>query len=117
MDINTHASWLKDFYISRQWYPYPPFIRLAFLTEEMGELAQAVRTHEIGRDHPDEQRQSVEKQQERILEELADVFDNVLILADKYGYSPEDLMRASESKLRARFGTQESSEPDSGEVL
>ncbi|MCH4160717.1 MAG: MazG-like family protein [Bifidobacterium sp.] len=105
MDIHAHANWLKNFYISRQWYPYPPFVRLAFLNEELGELAQAVRTHEIGRDHPDERQQTETEQLNHIREELADVFDNVLIMADKYGLTPDDLMEASESKLQARFGT------------
>jgi NTP pyrophosphatase (non-canonical NTP hydrolase) len=105
MDIESHASWLKHFYISRQWYPYPPFVRLAFLNEEIGELAQAVRTHEIGRDHPHEQQQSEDEQLSHIREELADVLDNVIIMADKYGFTPEDLMEASELKLRTRFNT------------
>ncbi|MFT8705070.1 MazG nucleotide pyrophosphohydrolase domain-containing protein [Bifidobacterium aquikefiricola] len=103
MNIADHALWLRDFYTSRGWYAYPPFIRLAFLTEELGELSQAVRAYEIGRDHPHERVRTESEQQAHILEELADVFDNVLILADTYGYSPDELIQASESKLRERF--------------
>ncbi|MGO3357986.1 MAG: MazG nucleotide pyrophosphohydrolase domain-containing protein [Bifidobacterium crudilactis] len=104
MDIHNHARWLKDFTISRQWYPYPPFVRLAFMSEELGELAQAVRTHEIGRDHPHEQKLSEDEQLSHIREELADVLDNLLIMADKYGFTADDLMQASEAKLTKRFG-------------
>ncbi|MFT8537086.1 MazG-like family protein [Bifidobacterium aquikefiri] len=71
---------------------------MVFLTEELGELSQAVRAYEIGRDHPHEQPQSESDQQDHILEKLADVLDNVLILADKYGYSPDELIEASEGK-------------------
>ncbi|MFT9008798.1 MAG: MazG-like family protein [Bifidobacterium sp.] len=103
MNIADHALWLRDFYASRGWYAYPPFIRLAFLTEELGELSQAVRAYEIGRDHPHEQVQTESEQHDHIREELADVLDNVLILADKYGYGPDELIEASEGKLHERF--------------
>ncbi|MFT9008781.1 MAG: MazG-like family protein [Bifidobacterium sp.] len=76
---------------------------MALLTEELGELSRAVRAYEIGRDHPHEQTQSESEQKDHICEELADFLDNLLILADKYGYRPDELIKDSEDKLRQRF--------------
>lgn len=53
MNLTEYQEWVRDFYKKRQWYNYPPFIRSNFLTEEVGELAQAIRKIEIGRDRPD----------------------------------------------------------------
>lgn len=50
MNLQSYQKWLCNFYRSRKWYQYDPFIRLNFLTEEVGELAQAVRAYEIGRE-------------------------------------------------------------------
>lgn len=54
MIIDEHRQWLINFYKQRDWYQYSPFIRLNFLMEEVGELAQTVRSIELGRDHPGE---------------------------------------------------------------
>jgi NTP pyrophosphatase (non-canonical NTP hydrolase) len=103
MDIEEHASWLKDFYQRRGWYDYPPMERMVFLTEELGELAQVVRAREIGRDHPHDDIDLEGDVQGHIREEIADVLDNLVILAEKYDISPSALMEASESKLSQRF--------------
>ena len=36
MKINEYNSWVIDFYKKRNWYQYDPFIRVGFLTEEVG---------------------------------------------------------------------------------
>ena len=79
------------FYRKRNWYQYDVFIRSNFLIEEVGELAQAIRKREIGRDRPDELFQSDVENLEDIKEELGDVLDNIFILADKYGISMEEI--------------------------
>lgn len=84
MNLQTYQQWLCDFYRLRQWYQYHPFIRLNFLSEEVGELAQAVRAYEIGRARPDENEQSQAQKLQHIEEEIGDVLNNLLILADKY---------------------------------
>lgn len=45
--IQEHQAWVKQFYESRNWYRFNPLIRMNFLTEEMGELTQVVRTIEL----------------------------------------------------------------------
>ncbi len=86
----------------RDWYQYSSFIRLNFLTEEVGELSRAIRAIEIGRDHPGEHETAAEREY-NLHEELADVMDQVLILCDKYDVDPDSLMAFSEKKLKKRF--------------
>ncbi|MGT2666804.1 MazG nucleotide pyrophosphohydrolase domain-containing protein [Streptococcus rifensis] len=103
MDLKDYQDWLSRFYKERSWYEYNPFIRCNFLTEEVGELAQAVRKKEIGRDRPDEEETADQDNLEDIKEELGDVLDNVFILADKYQISLEDIMKSHKEKLEKRF--------------
>lgn len=74
-----------------------------FLNEETGELGRAIRTVEIGRDHPGEVAEDKSVAMDNLKEELADVLDQVLIVADKYDVTPEELFEQSESKLKGRF--------------
>lgn len=103
MKLSEHTSWLIDFYRQRNWYQYPPAIRVNFLTEEVGELSRAIRAIEIGRDHPGEKVKTPPELRANLVEELADTMDQVLILCGKFGVDPEQLMIASEEKLKRRF--------------
>ncbi|WP_282920788.1 MazG-like family protein [Ignavigranum ruoffiae] len=103
MDIKNYQTWVSKFYQERHWYQYNPFIRSNFLTEEVGELAQAIRKYEIGRDRPDEEVPSQVENLADIKEELGDVLDNIFILADKYQISLEEIMVAHKNKLEKRF--------------
>ena len=79
------------------------FIRLNFLMEEVGELAQTVRAIELGRDHPGETSQTPTELNDHLKEELANVLDQVLILSDKYQLDVDELIVQSETKLKKRF--------------
>ncbi|WP_283679864.1 MazG-like family protein [Lentilactobacillus sp. Marseille-Q4993] len=103
MDINEHMNWLIKFYEKRNWYHYAPPIRLNYLTEEVGELSRAIRAIEFGRDHPGEREQTTKEKQANLIEELADVIDQTLIICSKYHIDPNVLFEASEKKLKARF--------------
>ncbi|MDN6967051.1 hypothetical protein FCS83_00395 [Oenococcus sp. UCMA 17063] len=103
MNLRQHQQWLIDFYKQRGWYSYSSFIRLNYLTEEVGELSRAVRALEIGRDHPGEKKQSHEFLENNLKEELADILDQLLIFCDKYDIKIDDLLQASEGKLKKRF--------------
>ena len=103
MDIEAYQKWISDFYRKRNWYQYDVFIRSNFLIEEVGELAQAIRKREIGRDRPDELFQSDVENLEAITEHLGDVLDNIFILADKYGISLEEIAQTHQEKLERRF--------------
>lgn len=87
----------------RNWTEYGPFIRLGFLMEETGELARAVRAIEIGRDRPDEQRQESSELKKELIEEMGDVLANLLILADLYDVTVEEVFFAHQQKLTKRF--------------
>ena len=50
MDIVAFQRWVEEFYEKRSWSQYNAFIRLNFLTEEVGEVSRVVRAIEIGRD-------------------------------------------------------------------
>lgn len=106
LNLKKHQEWLVDFYKRRNWYQYSPFIRLNFLTEEVGELSRAIRAMKIGRDHPGEPKQSQKDFKNNLVEELADVLDQVLIMADKFDIDPETLLEHSQEKLTKRFQKQ-----------
>lgn len=103
MTLQTYQQWLVEYYKIRHWYDYNPFIRLNFLTEEVGELAQAVRAYEIGRDRADEPPLSQHVRLAHIQEELGDVLNNVLILADKYQLDLAGIMQENQQKLIQRL--------------
>ena len=103
MNLEDYQKWVSDFYKKRNWYQYDLFIRFNFLSEEVGELAQAIRKKEIGRDRPDETKGSEQENLNNIREELGDVLDNIFIIADKYEISLDDIMLAHQEKLEARF--------------
>lgn len=107
MTLKQYQDWLVDFYKSRDWYQYSSFIRLNFLTEEVGELSRAIRAIEIGRDHPGEST-SAKDRNYNLHEELADVMDQVLILCSQYDVDPDSLMGFSERKLEKRFEDKQS---------
>jgi len=103
MDIKSYQQWISQFYKQRNWYEYQPFIRVNFLSEEVGEVCRAIRTIEIGRDRPDERKTDYNQQLENLTEELGDVLDNLFILADKYDISLEQIMNSHKEKLQTRY--------------
>ena len=103
MNIFDYQQWITAFYKKRGWYALNPFIRVNFLTEEVGEVSKAIRTIEIGRDRPDETTLTKEAQIENLKEELCDVLDNLFILADKYQIDLTDIMESHKEKLTKRY--------------
>ena len=103
MNILEYQKWITEFYKKRGWYDLNPFIRVNFLTEEVGEVSKAVRTIEIGRDRPNEVTKSKEQQVENLKEELGDVLDNLFILADKYEIDLTEIMESHKCKLTKRY--------------
>jgi NTP pyrophosphatase (non-canonical NTP hydrolase) len=103
MELNEYQAWISEFYKKRNWYQYDSFIRANFLAEEVGEVSRAIRTIEIGRDRPDEESSDFPTQLENLTEELGDVLDNIVILADKYGISFQEIMSAHKQKLSQRY--------------
>ncbi|KRM97071.1 pyrophosphatase [Liquorilactobacillus aquaticus DSM 21051] len=106
MELKDHQEWLVAFYKKRDWYKFSPEIRMNFLTEEVGELARAIRTFEIGRDHPGEKKKTQEEMFDNLKEELADVIDQALVLCAKYDLEPSKILHFSENKLIKRFKDQ-----------
>lgn len=103
MNILEYQKWITDFYKKRGWYDLNSFIRVNFLTEEVGEISKAIRTIEIGRDRPDEAAIPKVKQIENLKEELGDVLDNLFILADKYQIDLTEIMESHKEKLTKRY--------------
>lgn len=81
------------------------FIRLNFLTEEVGEVSRVVRAIEIGRDRPDEQTKTQEELKQELKEELGDVLSNLIVLSQKYDLDLQDIMETHVTKLSKRFET------------
>lgn len=105
MNITEFQHWVKDYYQQRQWSDLNIFVRIGFLAEETGEVARAIRALEIGRDRPDEMEGSYEQNRKELTEELGDVLGNLIVIANKYDISLEDILEAHKEKLQARYAS------------
>lgn len=103
MNILEYQNWITEFYKKRGWYELNAFIRVNFLTEEVGEVSRAIRTIEIGRDRHDEKMLTKEERLANLKEELGDVLDNLFILADKYEINLTEIMESHKNKLTNRY--------------
>ena len=104
MTLRAHQLWLKAFYERRGWDELSAGTRVNFMTEEIGEVAKAIRKLELAYDHPGQTAGTLLERRENLQEELADVLDALLILADKYEIAADDLLTQSQAKLSARYG-------------
>ncbi|MBD3922290.1 MazG-like family protein [Paenibacillus sp. PR3] len=105
MNINEFQQWVKDYYAQRKWSDLNIFIRIGFLAEETGEVARAIRALEIGRDRPDEVDGTYEENKVQLVEELGDVLGNLIVIANQYDISLEEILDAHKEKLAARYSS------------
>lgn len=103
MDVTEFQQWVNDYYENRGWSELDIFIRIGFLAEETGEVARAIRALEIGRDRPDEVSESFINNREALVEELGDVLGNVIVIANKYNISLEEVFNSHKEKLLKRY--------------
>lgn len=103
MDVNAFQQWVNDYYEKRGWSDLDIFIRIGFLAEETGEVARAIRALEIGRDRPDEADHTNAENKQELIEELGDVLGNVIVIANKYDFSLEDIFKSHREKLHQRY--------------
>lgn len=112
MNILSYQKKIVQFYQEKGWYELEPFVRINFLTEEVGEISRAVRDIEIGRDRSDEKPKTQSEKYENLAEEIADVLDNLLILADKYELHFERILDEHLKKLYSRYPDSSPNHPD-----
>ncbi len=105
MNVTEFQQWVKDYYKMRGWSDLDIFIRIGFLAEETGEVARAIRALEIGRDRPDEVVGTLEENKKELTEELGDVLGNLIVIANKYDISLEEIFRSHKEKLAERYST------------
>src|SRR5690606_41123883 len=98
MDVTEFQQWVKEYYENRGWSELDIFIRIGFLAEETGEVARAIRALEIGRDRPDEVTDSFLDNRKALVEELGDVLGNVIVIANKYNISLEEVFHSHKEK-------------------
>lgn len=103
MKIQDYQLWVRQFYQKQGWYDRNPFMRITYLTEEIGEVACAVRDIELGRERPDETDKSKRDKINHSIEELGDALDNIFILADKYGIDMEEVIIRHQQKFEQRY--------------
>lgn len=103
MDVNAFQQWVKTYYEERGWSEFDIFIRIGFLAEETGEVARAIRALEIGRDRPDETAGTYAENKQELIEELGDVLGNVIVIANKYDVSLEEVFESHKKKLTDRY--------------
>lgn len=90
-----------------KWSDLDIFVRIGFLAEETGEVARAIRALEIGRDRPDESAGTFQENKIELTEELGDVLGNLIVIANKYDISLEDILISHKQKLQARYSENE----------
>ncbi len=105
MNVTEFQQWVKDYYKMRGWSDLDIFIRIGFLAEETGEVARAIRALEIGRDRPDEVAGTWEENKKELTEELGDVLGNLIVIANKYDISLEEIFSSHKEKLAERYST------------
>lgn len=105
MNVTEFQQWVKDYYKTRGWSDLDIFIRIGFLAEETGEVARAIRALEIGRDRPDEVTGTLEENKKELTEELGDVLGNLIVIANKYDISLEEIFSSHKEKLAERYST------------
>ncbi|MEG0328148.1 MAG: MazG-like family protein [Erysipelothrix sp.] len=103
MNLHTFQNWVKEHYNERGWSDLDIFIRIGFLAEETGEVAQAIRALEIGRDRPDEDSQTNIERKANLTEELGDVLGNIIVIANHYDLDLEDIFESHKLKLESRY--------------
>lgn len=103
MDITEFQRWVKQHYQDRGWSDLDIFVRIGFLAEETGEVARAIRALEIGRDRPDEVDGTFEENRQHLTEELGDVLGNLIVIANKYDISLEEIFQSHQAKLFDRY--------------
>lgn len=105
MNVTEFQQWVKDYYKMRGWSDLDIFIRIGFLAEETGEVARAIRALEIGRDRPDELTGTLEENKKELTEELGDVLGNLIVIANNYDISLEEIFSSHKEKLAERYST------------
>lgn len=105
MDVTEFQQWVKEYYENRGWSELDIFIRIGFLAEETGKVARAIRALEIGRDRPDEVTDSFLDNRKALVEELGDVLGNVIVIANKYNISLEEVFHSHKEKLSKRYSS------------
>lgn len=103
MHFSDYQCWVREFYQAQGWYERDVFRRLAYLTEEVGEVAAAVRSIEIGWERPDKGDPNEAEKRQALIEELGDVLDNLCVLADKYGIELEEVVAVHQAKFHKRY--------------
>nr|WP_276531981.1 MazG-like family protein [Brevibacillus invocatus] len=107
VNLTEFQNWVKEYYETRGWSKLDIFTRIGFLAEETGEVARAIRALEIGRDRPDESVGSQAELKQELVEELGDVLGNVVVIANKYDLSIEEIFHSHRQKLLARYADHE----------
>lgn len=102
MYIQEFQAFIDQYYQDKGWANLNIFIRMGFLSEEVGEVSRAIRSIEIGRDRPDEPSLTPEEKHHQLVEELGDVMGNLIIIANKYEIPMKDIFQAHQEKLLAR---------------
>lgn len=103
MDITSFQQWVNKYYKDRGWSELDIFMRIGFLAEETGEVARAIRALEIGRDRPDEDKDSFINHRKALIEELGDVLGNVIVIANKYNITLDEVFDSHREKLSKRY--------------
>lgn len=106
MDVTEFQRWVNDYYDNKGWSELDIFIRIGFLAEETGEVARAIRALEIGRGRPDEETGTYIDNRNELVEELGDVLGNVIVIANKYNISLEEVFNSHKEKLSNRYSTE-----------
>ena len=105
--LNQHQQWVKDFNEKQGWGPenQSPFQDITHITEEVGELARAVRRIEVGRDaHTENEDMTKEDMMEELKKEAGDVLRDLLSICNRYGFTIEEAFSSHQKDMVKKYG-------------
>ncbi|CAM4207924.1 MazG nucleotide pyrophosphohydrolase domain-containing protein [Erysipelothrix aquatica] len=100
MNVELFQQWVDTYYKKRGWSDLDIFIRVTFLFEEAGEVARSVRAIELGREDHDIVDTDLKAE---LASEIGDVLGNLMVIANHYDLSFEDIFKMHVDKLDARY--------------
>lgn len=105
--MHNHQQWVQAFNEKQGWGPQnqSPFEDITHLTEEVGELARAVRRIEVGRDaHTEKENMTTDEMMYELKKEAGDVLRDLLSICNRYGFSIDEAFFEHQKDMTSKYG-------------
>ncbi|WEV44560.1 MazG-like family protein [Streptococcaceae bacterium ESL0687] len=98
MDFEKYTDQTIDFYRDKGWYEYDPTVRINFLRQEVDELVASIEKTEKLLGEPLQDDKKIAQAKDLLSSDLGSILDNLIILADKYDLTLEEVINEQYSK-------------------